>query len=184
MKHYALKSLWGLVMPCYCSQDAIFLIKSTTSPSKLRSTIRLRSRKISIRTESPCPTRMLERSTQPRMPTLTKYKDKIKEFTVHSVEYTVTDYAAEGEVIFSNGMGTFYAQGSTANALAEAGINIQSVQASQGGTFTLDYTTARLRSYCKPVGVGSQSGFPGCRDFLAYPRIFQCARYAEMYHCR
>jgi hypothetical protein len=79
-------------------------------------------------------------------PEFDKYKDKIKEITVNSVTYTVSDYQAEGDVVFSNGTGKFKATAGSATALASAGINIQSVQGAQGSVHELSYAISDLNA--------------------------------------
>lgn len=73
-----------------------------------------------------------------------KYKDKIKEVTIHSVEYTVTDYQGDAGITFSNGKGKFSSVGTSTTALAEAGIVIQNISQAVGVTKTLDYSIADL----------------------------------------
>ncbi len=73
-----------------------------------------------------------------------KYKDKIKEFKVHTIEFTVTDYAADGDVIFSDGYGIFYPDAAETSAIASAEIPIQSIAGAQGTVHTLDYQVAGL----------------------------------------
>jgi hypothetical protein len=77
-------------------------------------------------------------------PEFEKYKDKIKEIKINKITYTVTDYAADGEVTFINGMGSFKATASTTSAIASAAIAIQSIQGSVGGNFELDYEISDL----------------------------------------
>ncbi len=79
-------------------------------------------------------------------PEFDKYKDKIKEIIVNSVSYTVTDYQAEGDVTFSDGVGSFKATTNSATALASARLPIQNVATSVGGEFTLDYTVDQLNA--------------------------------------
>ncbi|MGE0770398.1 MAG: hypothetical protein AB7K37_01715 [Cyclobacteriaceae bacterium] len=71
-----------------------------------------------------------------------KYKDKIKEITIKSVEYSVENYSGEPGITFSNGKGTFVGTGTS--AAASASLAFQDIQASVGQTFQLDYSTAGL----------------------------------------
>jgi hypothetical protein len=75
-----------------------------------------------------------------------KYKDKIQELTINEVAYTVTDYdPANPGVIFTNGMGSFSASAGNNSAFASANLAIQNVQASVGGSFTLNYSVSDLQ---------------------------------------
>jgi hypothetical protein len=76
-----------------------------------------------------------------------KYKDKIKEIKINSITYTVTDYTVgDAGINFSSGMGSFFATGSTTNAIASAAIGFQNIQSAVGQTFTLDYNTQGLEA--------------------------------------
>jgi hypothetical protein len=72
------------------------------------------------------------------------YKNKIKEITIHSVEYTVTNYVGQGEIIFSNGKGSFMTSGTSSTAIATADIAIQSIPGAVGTTKTLNYSIQDL----------------------------------------
>lgn len=171
MKHFALKSLWGLVMLIlFAGCDLFDKVDDVTIEIEIHHTFEITEDFDSD--GEPVSYSDIGTIDATKDADFDKYKDKIKEFTVHSVEYTVTDYAAEGEVIFSNGMGTFYAQGSTANALAEAGITIQSVQASQGGAFTLDYTTAGLEAIANQLESVHKVDFEVAGTFSHTPVYF------------
>lgn len=80
-----------------------------------------------------------------------KYKDKIKEVTVHQITYTVENYAGDPTISFLNGMGNFYASSGQANAIATAGISFQNIQSSVGQTFTLQYTTQGLEAIAQQL---------------------------------
>jgi hypothetical protein len=75
-----------------------------------------------------------------------KYKSKVKEVTIKSVEYTVTNYVGDPSITFSNGKGSFFTVGTSSTALASAGIDIQNISAVQGVTKTLDYTVQGLEA--------------------------------------
>lgn len=75
-----------------------------------------------------------------------KYKSKIKEVTIKSVEYSVTNYVGDPSITFSNGKGSFSTVGTSSTALASASIAIQNISAAQGVTKTLDYTVQGLEA--------------------------------------
>jgi hypothetical protein len=71
-----------------------------------------------------------------------KYKDKFKSITVNKITYVVSDYVADGTVLFNDGKLGFSAQGATAKQLAElAFVNIQTAV---GTEWTLPINQAGL----------------------------------------
>lgn len=80
-----------------------------------------------------------------------KYRDKIKEITVNSVTYTVSDYNSPHDVTFSNGKGSFISSAGSATAFADAAITVQNVPGSVGGSFSLNYTIAGLEELAKQI---------------------------------
>jgi hypothetical protein len=70
----------------------------------------------------------------------------VKEVTIKSVEYTVTNYVGDPSITFSNGIGSFSTVGTSSTALASAGIVIQNISAAQGVTKTLDFTVQGLEA--------------------------------------
>lgn len=101
-----------------------------------------------------------------------KYKDKIKEITVHQVTYTVANYAGDPTISFTNGTGNFYATGTTANAMATAGISFQNVQSSVGQTFTLGYTTEGLEAIATQLESVHKVDFQVAGTFSETPVAF------------
>ncbi len=75
-----------------------------------------------------------------------KYKDKIQNVTINSVEYTVANYSGDPGITFSNGNGSFFAQGTSSTALATAAINIQNISQAQGTIKTLEYSVQGLEA--------------------------------------
>ena len=171
MKHYALKSLWGLVMlMLFAGCDLFEKVDDVTIEIEIQHTFEITEDFDSD--GEPVSYSDIGTIDATKDADFDKYKDKIKQFTVHSVEYTVTDYAAEGDVVFSNGMGKFFAQGSTSNALAEAAISIQSVPAAQGGTFTLPYTTEGLEAIASQLESVHKVDFQVAGTFSHTPVYF------------
>lgn len=81
-----------------------------------------------------------------------KYKDKIQELTINEVTYTVTDYdPSTPNVTFTNGLGSFSASAGAASAFASADLAIQNVQASVGGSFTLNYSVSDLQAIAQQL---------------------------------
>lgn len=79
-----------------------------------------------------------------------KYQDKIKEITITEVVYTVSDYSAPGSVTFSNGQGSFSANTGSA-PFASASLAIQNIQASVGGSFTLNLDQSGLNAIAQQL---------------------------------
>ncbi len=83
--------------------------------------------------------------------TFDKYKDKIKEFTVHEVLYTVADVAEGHDAFFQDGMGIFYADADTTMAIATAHIGSQSIGGSVGQEFKLAYNVQGLNAIAQQL---------------------------------
>lgn len=88
-----------------------------------------------------------------------KYKDKIKEFTVHTITYTVTDVEEGADVEFTDGLGEFFATDGSNTAFASASIPAKNIGASEGQTHTLDYSTEDLNAIAQQLEHVSQVKF-------------------------
>ncbi len=171
MKHYGIKALLGSVLILFAGCDLLEKVDDITLEVEIQHTFVIDEKLDSEgKSVSYFSTGTIDAT---KNADFDKYKDKIKEFTVHSVEYTVTNYSPEGtNVIFSNGIGTFFAQGSTSNALAEAGIDIQSVPGAQGQVFTLDYTTQGLEAIAQQLESVHKVDFQVAGTFSETPVAF------------
>lgn len=102
-----------------------------------------------------------------------KYKDKINELVIDSVTYSVTDYdPSTPGVLFSNGMGSFYAAAGGASAFASAGITIQDIQGSVGRSYKLNYETSDLQEIATQLKNLHSVGFLVSGTFSQTPVAF------------
>jgi hypothetical protein len=115
-----------------------------------------------------------------------KYKDKIQELTINEVTYTVTNYdPATPGVIFTNGMGSFSATAGSSAAFASADLAIQNIQASVGGSFTLNYSVSDLQQIAtrmqdlQPVFFQVSGTFSSTPVAFSVPVVLHCTIKAD-----